>query len=130
VLVGSIIVSLAATAIVLSLPTSAWLGIYAGLLVAAFGVWGTAPIFMGIMTSESVPFEGSGKAYGAVTGTGEFFGATVSPTVLGMVGDKYGLEASMWIGCAALVGVIFFSSFLRETAPRVLAKRKRAAASA
>jgi MFS family permease len=128
VLIGSMILSFITTAFVFLVPNSMVPVIWICLALSAFGVWGTAPIFMGVMTTESVPVEGSGKAYSVVTGTGELLGAMVGPIVLGIIADASGLQLSMWLGCFALIGVVIFSMCLRETAPRILAKRAQKAA--
>jgi len=110
------------SAFVLLLPNT-YVPIWILLAISAFGGWGTAPIFMGTMTTEIVPPEGGGKAYGSITGFGELVGACGGPIVVGILSDAYGLNFGMWfapIG-ALLAGICCL--MVRETAPRVLARR-------
>jgi MFS family permease len=63
---------------------------------------------------------------GLVCATGEILGGVLSPFVSGYAADKFGLAAPLWImfGLCILAGLL--ATGLRETAPRVLARRAQA----
>jgi hypothetical protein len=56
-------------------------------------------------------------------GLGEILGGVLSPSLAGKLSDIYGLQAPLWLlmGLALLGGLT--ALFLRETAPRVIARR-------
>ena len=119
----------AGSTLVLSMPDS-YVVIWILMAISAFGGWGTAPIFMGTMTTEIVPPEGGGKAYGSITGFGELVGACGGPIVVGMFSNAYGLGSGMWFAPvgALLAGICCL--LVKETAPKALAKKAAKAAGA
>lgn len=56
-------------------------------------------------------------------GVGEILGGVLSPSLAGWLSDRYGLEAPLWmlIVLAVLGGLT--ALFLRETAPRIMARK-------
>jgi MFS transporter, ACS family, hexuronate transporter len=94
-------------------------------LVFFFG-WalnGIFPLFMATVPAESVDPRLTATLTGIVMGTGEVIGGVLSPFAAGAAADKYGMSAPLWImfGLTGLAAICALG--LRETAPRILAKR-------
>jgi fucose permease len=100
---------------------SAW-GL-AAIFFVGWGVNGVFPLFMGTVPSESVSPKHLASALGICMGTGEILGGVVSPSLAGSLSDHVGRQAPLWLMLivALLAAVLAFG--LRETAPRVLARR-------
>ncbi len=84
---------------------------------------GVFPLFMATIPSESVDPRLTASLTGIVMGIGEVVGGVLSPALAGKLSDLYGRDSIMWlmIGLCATAGVVGFG--LRETAPRVVARR-------
>ena len=84
---------------------------------------GIFPMFMATVPAESVDPRQVATAMGVVMGVGEVLGGVLSPFFAGWLSDLYGLTAPLWllVVLAALGAVA--ALFLRETAPRVVARR-------
>jgi MFS family permease len=84
---------------------------------------GIFPMFMATVPTESVSPRQAATAIGIVMGLGEILGGVLSPSLAGKLSDIYGLQAPLWLlmGLAGLGGIT--ALFLRETAPRILARR-------
>jgi MFS family permease len=91
-------------------------------------VGGATSLCMGIVPSETVPPRMVATAVALVIGIGEIVGGVAGPTLSGMAADHWGLRAPMWITAGCLVVAIAAASGLKETAPRMLAKRGARAA--
>jgi MFS family permease len=91
-------------------------------LMGFFG-YGIFPVLTGAVPYESVPLSLTASAVGFIIFIGEIIGASAAPAVGGMLADAYGLHISMAAGgiSALLAGVCSFG--LKETAPKVLARR-------
>lgn len=73
---------------------------------------------------ETVGFERGAFASGLSNGLGEIFGAFVLSSSVGVLADIYGIQvAGVVLVISAIIGLTF-ALFLRETAPKVLAKGK------
>jgi len=101
-------------------------GSYLGMVVVFFFGWalnGIFPLFMATVPSESVPPAMAATVFGICMGTCEIIGGAGGPAIAGIFADKYGLQAPLWI----MAGLTFvgglFALGLKETAPRVLARR-------
>jgi MFS family permease len=88
-----------------------------------FGV-GTFPLYLGTLPTECVPSECAGTAVSIPTGVGEFLGAAVMPALAGVLADKFGLLAPIWMTVIAGVLIAIVSLFYVETAPKKLSKMK------
>jgi hypothetical protein len=64
---------------------------------------------------------------GLVMGVGEILGGVLSPSLAGKLSDIYGLTAPLWLLVALALAGAVTALFLRETAPRVVARRLAAA---
>ena len=88
---------------------------------------GVFPLFMATIPSESVDPRLTASLTGIVMGIGEVIGGVLSPSLAGKLSDLYGRDSIMWlmIGLCVAAGIVGFG--LRETAPRVVARRKNQA---
>jgi len=84
---------------------------------------GVFPLFMATIPSESVDPRLTASLTGIVMGIGEVLGGVFSPFVAGLLSDAYGRSAIMWLMLGLTLLAALFGLGLRETAPRVLAKR-------
>lgn len=89
---------------------------------------GTFPLFMGVIPTETVGRAQAATAMGLVVMVGELTGGVFGPPVAGRLADTYGLDVALYIqgGLALFAGTM--ALFLRETNPRVLARRSAPAA--
>ncbi|MGH9522654.1 MAG: MFS transporter [Terriglobales bacterium] len=100
---------------------SVW--VLAGIFFVGWSVTGIFPLFMATVPSESVDPRHTATVLGICMGTGEILGGVLAPFVAGFAADRTGLAAPlmMMIGLALCGGLLAIG--LRETAPRVLARR-------
>jgi MFS transporter, ACS family, hexuronate transporter len=84
---------------------------------------GIFPMFMATVPVESVSPAQAATAMGVVMGVGEILGGVIAPSLAGGLSDIYGLQAVCWLLAAlAVIGGIA-ALFLRETAPRIVARQ-------
>jgi ACS family hexuronate transporter-like MFS transporter len=88
-----------------------------------WGVNGIFPLFMGTVPSESVSPRHMATALGICMGTGEILGGVLAPSLAGYIADRVGLQAPLWMMLGVTVAAALLAFGLRETAPRVLARR-------
>jgi MFS transporter, ACS family, hexuronate transporter len=100
---------------------SAW-GL-ATIFFIGWGVNGIFPLFMGTVPSESVSRHHLAAALGVCMGTGEILGGVLSPPLAGVFADRAGLQAPLWLMLVVTIVAAILALGLRETAPRVLARR-------
>jgi predicted MFS family arabinose efflux permease len=100
----------------------------AAIFFVGWGVNGVFPLFMATVPSESVAARHMATALGICMGTGEILGGVLAPSLAGVIADRAGLQAPLWIMLAVAVVAGILALWLRETAPRVLASRTPAAA--
>ena len=82
----------------------------------------TSPLYLGTLPAESVPNEYAGTAISIPTGVGEILGAAVMPTIAGILADKYGLFAPIWMAAIAGLVICVISLWYVETAPKKVAR--------
>lgn len=92
-----------------------WLMAAAGFI--ANGGQGIAALVLVLVPTESVSPQLAGTAIGLSTMTGEIIGGTLAPYISGMVADRHGLSAALWIASGGAVVVFLAGLFMRETAP-------------
>jgi len=119
--------------VILPLGALMFHGPYLGMVAIFFVGWavnGIFPLFMATVPSESVPPAMAATVFGLCMGSCEIIGGAGGPWIAGQVADRIGLEGPLWImaGLALAGGAAALG--LRETAPRVLAKRGPAQAPA
>jgi predicted MFS family arabinose efflux permease len=100
---------------------SVW--VLAAIFFVGWGLNGIFPLFMATVPSESVDPRHTATALGLCMGTGEILGGVLSPFIAGYAADSAGLQAPLWmmVGLAIAGGLLALG--IRETAPRVLARR-------
>ncbi len=100
---------------------SVW--VLAGIFFVGWSVNGIFPLFMATVPSESVDARHTATVLGICMGTGEILGGVLAPFIAGFAADRTGLAAPLLImvGLALCSGLLALG--LRETAPRVLARR-------
>ena len=91
-------------------------------LMGMFG-YGMFPIITGAIPFESVPINLTASAVGVIIFVSEIIGGAGAPALGGMVADAYGLQFTIVTAgiCAFLAAAC--SVGLKETAPKVLARR-------
>jgi predicted MFS family arabinose efflux permease len=109
-----------------STPSSMMLYIF---LMGAFGL-GMFPVINGPVAFEAVPISLAASSVGVIIFVGEVVGAAVVPALGGMLADARGLPLTMAAGAICAIIVAILSAGLIETAPKVLARRSPALASA
>ena len=87
-------------------------------------ITGVFPMAMATIPSESVPPAQMATALSLTMGISEIVGGVLAPIVAGRIADSYGLPAVLWILAGICVACAVLASLLRETAPRVLARRR------
>jgi len=127
-MIGRRPVMIAMPFISLLLPLGAmyYTGPYAGMVAIFFVGWalnGIFPLFMATVPSESVPPAMAATVFGLCMGACEIVGGAGGPAIAGIFADKYGLQAPLWIMAGLTVVGGLFALGLKESAPRVLAKR-------
>jgi MFS transporter, ACS family, hexuronate transporter len=112
----------------MSFTGSAW--VMALIFFFGWALNGVFPLFMATIPSESVDPRLTASLTGIVMGIGEVIGGVLSPFLAGWLSDSYGRDSIMWLmmGLCITAGIVGLG--LRETAPRVLARRTGAAAMA
>jgi predicted MFS family arabinose efflux permease len=95
----------------------------AAIFFVGWGVNGVFPLFMATVPSESVAPHHMATALGICMGTGEILGGVLAPSLAGSIADRAGLQAPLWLMLAVAVLAAALALGLRETAPRVLARR-------
>ncbi|HEY4214234.1 MAG TPA: MFS transporter [Steroidobacteraceae bacterium] len=116
-------------AVILPLGALYYQGSTAGLAAIFFVGWcvnGIFPMFMATVPSESVDERHIATALGVCMGAGEVLGGVLAPSIAGKVADHVGLQAPLWIMLGLTIGGGLLAFGLRETAPRVLARRAAA----
>lgn len=100
---------------------SVW--VMAILFFVGWGANGIFPLFMGTIPAESVDRAHVATVLGLCMGIPEVLGGVLSPTIAGKAADLFGLQAPLWImlGLTIVAGLLGLG--IRETAPRVLARR-------
>jgi predicted MFS family arabinose efflux permease len=101
----------------------------AAIFFVGWGLVGIFPLFMATIPSESVDRDHSATVMGLCMGVPEVLGGALAPAIAGFAADRTGsLATPLWImfGLTIVGGLLGFG--IRETAPRVLARRAGTAA--
>lgn len=101
---------------------------FAGTILAGAGGAGSGALIMAIIPGESAPAHLRGTAMGFNAGVGELVGAGAMPVAVGWAADRFGLSVLPWIMLALAVLFCVVTLGLRETAPRLVARKATAAA--
>ncbi len=84
---------------------------------------GVFPLAMATIPSEVVDPARTATTLSLTMGLSEIIGGVCAPVVAGYCADVAGLAAPLWIMAALSLAVALLALLLRETAPRVLARR-------
>lgn len=103
---------------------SVWM--MAALFFVGWGANGIFPLFMGTIPAESVDRVHLATVLGLCMGIPEVLGGVLSPTFAGKAADLFGLQAPLWIMLGLTIAAALLGLGIRETAPRVLARRQLA----
>jgi predicted MFS family arabinose efflux permease len=88
-------------------------------------VSGCFPLVMATIPSEHVAAAQTATALSLTMGISEVVGGVAAPYLAGGIADSYGLGAVMWILAGICLSCALLALLLKETAPRVLARRAR-----
>lgn len=109
-----------------------WAGSQLGVSLSIFFMglfgYGLFPILTGAIPFESVPINLTASAVGVIIFIGEIIGASGAPAIGGIVADAYGLNFTLATGALSVLIAAVLSFGLKETAPKVLARRGAAGA--
>jgi ACS family hexuronate transporter-like MFS transporter len=112
--------------IILPLGAMYWAGSVWGLAATFFFGWGLNgifPLFMATVPSESVDPRHAATALGLTMGSAEILGGVFAPGIAGAAADASTLAAPLWIMIGLTIAGGIVAMFLKETAPRALARR-------
>jgi predicted MFS family arabinose efflux permease len=95
----------------------------------AFGsaLSGVFPLAMATIPSEIVGAARTATAMSLTMGISEIVGGVLAPMAAGLMADRAGLGATLWLLVGIIVAIIALAAMLPETAPAVLARRHAAA---
>jgi predicted MFS family arabinose efflux permease len=121
-----VMVAMPLIGIILPLGAMYWSGSVWGLAAIFFFGWGLNgifPLFMATVPSESVDPRHAATALGLTMGSAEILGGVFAPGIAGAAADASTLAAPLWIMIALTIVSGIIAMGLKETAPRVLARR-------
>jgi MFS transporter, ACS family, hexuronate transporter len=95
-----------------------------GCIAIGAALSGIFPLAMATIPSEIVSPARITTALSLTMGISEIIGGVFAPSIAGRLADAKGLSATLWMIAAFAAGVFLLAMFLRETAPRVLARRQ------
>lgn len=93
------------------------------LFVACFCCFGLLGLLTGAVAAEAAPHGLVSSTTGIIVATGEIFGGGIAPVIAGAVAQRFGIQRTLTMALIGLAIGIVVSLFLRETAPRALARR-------
>jgi len=99
--------------------------VLACIFFVGWAVNGIFPIFMATIPSETVDARFHATVLGLAMGACEILGGVFGPPAAGVLNDQFGPSTFLWVLMILAVLSGFVAMFLKETAPRVLAKRAR-----
>lgn len=124
----ALFVGAAADALFISVHNSAFL--FVCTTAVGFFVQGTSSIFLGLVPQETLPssIRGTGTAF-VHAGTVAIGGGAMA-LIAGVVGQVFGIIGAMEMGIVFSLAGVVLALFVKETAPRILARRLEAKAPA
>jgi predicted MFS family arabinose efflux permease len=97
--------------------------LFALLFVACFFCFGLLGLLTGAVAAEAAPRGLVSSTTGIIVASGEIFGGGIAPVIAGAVAQHFGIQRTLTMALIGLAIGIVVCLFLRETAPRVLARR-------
>ena len=86
-------------------------------MFVTYFMFGTFPLVLAAIPSETVPKQSVGKAIGLLAAGGEIVGGVIMPAVDGALADRFGLSAPFYVALGAAVLALLLSFQLTETRP-------------
>jgi MFS family permease len=90
-----------------------------------FFCMGLMGLFTGPIPTDAIGITGAAAAVGFATGAGEIFGGGIAPAIGGWIAQNFGIQHILDFAMVGLVIGVIFSLFLKESAPRLVAKAGR-----
>jgi MFS family permease len=100
--------------------------LFALLFMSCFFCFANLGIITGPLAAESAPAGAIATVAGIIIGAGEIFGGGVVPVIAGGVAERFGIEHTLTVALIGFGGGLIVTLFLKETAPRRLARRAMA----
>ncbi|HEX4266266.1 MAG TPA: MFS transporter [Steroidobacteraceae bacterium] len=97
--------------------------LFALLFVACFFCFGLLGLLTGAIAAEAAPRGLVSSTTGIIVASGEIFGGGIAPVIAGAVAQHFGIQHTLTMALIGLAVGIIVCLFLRETAPRLLARR-------
>jgi MFS family permease len=97
--------------------------LFALLFAACFFCFGLLGLLTGAIAAEAAPRGLVSSTTGIIVASGEIFGGGIAPVIAGAVAQHFGIQRTLTMALIGLAVGIIFCLFLRETAPRRLARR-------
>jgi predicted MFS family arabinose efflux permease len=97
--------------------------LFALLFVACFCCFGLLGLLTGAVAAEAAPHGLVSSTTGIIVASGEIFGGGIAPVIAGTVAQHFGIQRTLTMALIGLATGIVVCLFLRETAPRALARR-------
>lgn len=92
------------------------------LFMACFCCFGLLGLLTGAVATEAAPRGLVSSTTGVIVASGEIFGGGIAPVIAGTVAQHFGIQYTLTMALIGLAIGILVSLFLRESAPRLLAK--------
>jgi MFS family permease len=89
---------------------------------------GIFPICMATIPSETVAPRLIATVLGVTMGAAEIIGGVFGPMASGLVADRFGLQATLWVLVGLTIAMALLALALTETAPAVLLRRQNSRA--
>jgi sugar phosphate permease len=87
-------------------------------------------LFVAIICQESVPPSIAATTTAIGMAIGEFFGTSITPRILGSLGDMYGLRTIFLVGAISTIMAFFITFALTETGKAKLEKMRSSSSAA
>lgn len=96
--------------------------LFALLFAACFFCFGLLGLLTGAVAAEAAPRGLVSSTTGIIVACGEIFGGGIAPVIAGAVAQHFGIQRTLTMALIGLAIGIIVCLFLRETAPRALAR--------
>jgi len=93
------------------------------LFIGSFFPFGLLGLITGPIAAEAAPRGLVSFTTGIIVASGEIFGGGIAPVIAGTIAQHYGIQYTLTMAMAGLAVGFFVTLFLRETSPRMLARR-------
>lgn len=97
--------------------------LFALLFVGCFCCFGLLGLLTGAVAAEAAPRGLVSSTTGIIVASGEIFGGGIAPVIAGAVAQHFGIQRTLTMALVGLAVGVIVCLFLRETAPRLVARR-------